>query len=84
MLKIKEKQDQDKLELQDKEELIAELREVNQDIIRQNELKTEEIRIVIEKLEQYKRGKDGEIQKLRKQLGQAENDIKMLINEQER
>lgn len=29
MLKIKEKQDEDKLELQDKEELIAELREVN-------------------------------------------------------
>ncbi len=50
-MKIKEKQDQDKVELLDKEELIAELREVNQDLIRQNELKAEEIRIVIEKLE---------------------------------
>ncbi len=67
-MKIKEKQDQDKVELLDTEELIAELREVNQDLIRQNELKAEEIRIVIEKLEQYKRGKDNEIAKLKKQL----------------
>ena len=50
-MKIKEKQDQDKQDLLDKEELVAELREVNQDLLRQNEVKTEEIRLLIEKLE---------------------------------
>ena len=50
-MKIKDKQDQDKLELQEKEDLILELREVNQDLIRQNDVKAEEIRIVIEKME---------------------------------
>ena len=33
-MKIKEKQDQDKQDLLDKEELVAELREVNQDLLR--------------------------------------------------
>lgn len=53
-------------------------------LTRQNETKTQEISTLIEKMEGYKRQKDGEVAKIRKKLAQSEEDIKVLIMEQER
>ena len=68
----------------EKEELINELKDLNQELTSQNQLKGEEIRVVIDKMEQYKRVKDTEIAKLKKQIKVMEEDIKVLLSEQER
>lgn len=57
-MKIKDKQEEEKMELEEKNELVAELRDLNREIAKQNEIKNEEIRILIEKMEKYKRVKD--------------------------
>ena len=62
------------------EEIMAQ----NEMLVRQTEGKNEEIRALIDKMEQYKRQKDQEVLKIRKKLAQSEEDIKVLIVEQER
>jgi hypothetical protein len=52
--------------------------------MRQSETKGEEIRLLIEKMEAYKQGRDQEVIRLRKKLAGAEEDVKVLIVEQER
>ena len=64
-MKIKDKQEEDKNEVLDKNELIIELREINKELQRQNEIKNEEIRVLIDKMEKYKKTKDSEIAKLK-------------------
>jgi hypothetical protein len=47
-------------------------------------VKEQEIRVLIEKMEGYKKAKDAEVMKLRKKLASTEEDVKVLIIEQER
>lgn len=64
--------------------MITELREINKEMQRQNEIKNEEIRILIVKMEGYKKGKDQEIAKLKMKLKSTEDDIKVLVVEHEK
>ncbi len=84
ILKIKDSQDNDKRQVQEKEAYIDEISSINDQLQRQNETKGEEIRLLIDKMESYKSQRDQEGLKLRKKLAQAEEDIKVLIVEQER
>jgi len=54
ILKIKDSQEGDKQQVQEKDALIDELQGVNEQLQRQNEVKAEEIRLLIDKMEQYK------------------------------
>ena len=84
IFKIKDSQELDKRQVQEKEALIEELTALNDQLQRQNETKGEEIRLLIDKMEGYKAQRDQEAIKLRKKIAQAEEDIKVLILEQER
>eukprot|EP00347_Sterkiella_histriomuscorum_P016960 403351196 len=84
VMSIVQMNEQVKSELQEKEYMLQELRDINQELGRQNEIKGEEIRIVIERMEQYKKKKDGENQSLKLKIQGAESDIKILIQEQEK
>ncbi len=44
-------------------------------------VKQEELRLLLSKLDEYKRGKDEEVLRLRKKLQSAEEDIKVLLVE---
>ncbi len=52
--------------------------------MRQSDIKSEEIRLLIEKMEGYKHQRDAEVLKWRKKAAAAEEDVKVLIVEQER
>lgn len=77
---LKEKEDQ----IQDKDQQLGELTERYEYLSQQSQVKDQEIRVVIEKMEGYKKLKDAEVLKLRKKLASAEDDVKLLIVEQER
>jgi FtsZ-binding cell division protein ZapB len=67
-MKIKDSQDSDKRQVQEKEAVIEELSQINEQLQRQNEVKADEIRALIEKMESYKQQRDNESMKLRKRL----------------
>mmetsp|Transcript_33214 Transcript_33214/g.32311 ORF Transcript_33214/g.32311 Transcript_33214/m.32311 type:complete len:127 (-) Transcript_33214:24-404(-) len=84
VIKIKEKQDQDKAEIMEREEVIRELKEgnkeLNKELKQQKDIQAE----LIEKMKEYKKEKDGEIGKLKKELGKAEESIKLVVLEYEK
>ena len=82
--KIKDSQDADRRAAQEKDNIIEDLTLANENLVRQSDIKGDEIRTLIEKMEGYKRTKDQEALRLRKKLAGAEEDIKVLILEQDR
>lgn len=82
--KIRDQQESDKRNTQEKDAVIEEMANQIEMLTRQSDTKGEEIRTLIEKMEAYKRQKDQEVLKIRKKLQQSEEDIKVLIMEQER
>lgn len=82
--KIKDSQDADRHAAQEKDNIIEDLTLANENLVRQSDIKGDEIRTLIEKMEGYKRTKDQEALRLRKKLAGAEEDIKVLILEQDR
>lgn len=82
--KIRDQQEGEKRATHEKDAVIDEMGAQIEQLTRQNETKTQEISTLIEKMEGYKRQKDGEVAKIRKKLAQSEEDIKVLIMEQER
>ncbi|TNV86320.1 hypothetical protein FGO68_gene14015 [Halteria grandinella] len=77
---IREKDDQ----IRDREHQLSDLTERFDYLNQQSQIKDQEIRVVIDKMEGYKKVKDAEVLKLRKKLASAEEDVKLLIVEQER
>jgi len=67
--------------VQEKDCLIDDLQGQIHSLSRANDLKSEEIRTLIEKMEAYKAQRDQEALKMRRRLQQAEEDIKVLIVE---
>ena len=67
--------------MQEKDCLIDDLQGQIHSLSRANDLKSEEIRTLIEKMEAYKAQRDQEALKMRRRLQQAEEDIKVLIVE---
>ena len=54
IMKIKDAQDGDRRQVQEKEALIEELSVINDQLQRQNDTKADEIRVLIDKMESYK------------------------------
>lgn len=82
--KIKEGQEAERRAMQDKEAVLEQLTMENEQLQREHLVKQEELRLLLSKLDDYKRGKDEEVLRLRKKLQSAEEDIKVLLVEQER
>ncbi len=47
-------------------------------------MKDGEIKLLLERMEQYKQHKDGQIASLKEQLLKSQNDIKLLVSEHEK
>lgn len=82
--KIQHEYNNDKKKYQEQKEACEQLEQENDELVNERDTKNEEIRLLIEKMNEYKQNKDKEILKLRKKLAGAEEDIKVLIIEQER
>jgi phage-related tail protein len=66
--KIRDQQDSDKRNTQEKDAVIEEMANQIEMLTRQSDTKGEEIRTLIDKMEAYKRQKDQEVLKIRKKL----------------
>ena len=66
--KIRDQQESDKRNTQEKDAVIEEMGNQIEMLSRQSDTKGEEIRTLIEKMEAYKRQKDQEVLKIRKKL----------------
>jgi len=82
--KIKDGQDKERQELLDKEELIGQLNNQLEQFSRQIDIKNEEIKILLERMEQYKKHKDDQVVKLKQQLAKAHGDNEVLVREHEK
>ena len=71
-------------EHQDKEDLLLNQSQQIEEFSRQVDIKNEEIKILLERMEQYKKHKDDQINKLKFALDKAQSDIKMLVEEHEK
>ena len=69
--KIKDERDGERQEKEEKEAILEALSVQIEDKDRQIDIKTEEIRILLEKMESYRKSKDEEASKLKDQLGKA-------------
>lgn len=82
--KIRDKQDQDRLEMEAKDDMLAEERGANRELNDQIGTKNEEIRMLIERMETYRRHKEAEVAKLTNAKKQTEEEIKVMIREHEK
>lgn len=82
--KIRDKQDQDRLEMEAKDDMLAEERGANRELNDQIGTKNEEIRMLIERMETYRRHKEAEVVKLTNAKKQTEEEIKVMIREHEK
>ena len=82
--KIRDKQDQDRLEMEAKDDMLAEERGTNRELNEQIGTKNEEIRMLIERMETYRRHKEAEVNKLVNAKKQTEEEIKVMIREHEK
>ena len=82
--KIRDKQDQDRLEMEAKDDMLAEERGANRELNDQIGTKNEEIRMLIERMETYRRHKETEVAKLTNAKKQTEEEIKVMIREHEK
>ena len=72
------------MEVQQKDETIqSQAMEIDQ-ANKQIEIKNEEIRILLERMDQYKKHKDDQVEQLKGSLTKAQGDIKLLVNEHEK
>jgi len=69
--KIKERQESDSREMEAKEDMLAEMRVLNEELRANISTKTDEIKLLIDRLEAFKRQKDQEVAKLLAQQRQT-------------
>lgn len=80
------KQGQEEAERQmamEKEDTIQSLSIQVEQYARQIEIKNDEIKILLDKMDQYKKHKDDQVNKLKDKLQRAEGDIKAMVAEHE-
>ena len=82
--KIREKQEVDRVEMEAKDEMIAEMRDLNRDMQGQLNTKTDEIKILIDRMESYKKHKELEVAKVKNRQKQTEEELKVMIKEHEK
>jgi len=69
--KIKERQESDSREMEAKEDMLAEMRVLNEELRANISTKTDEIKLLIDRLEAFKRQKDQEVAKVLAQQRQT-------------
>ena len=82
--KIREKQDSDRMEMEAKDEMLTDERAANRDLSDQIQTKNDEIKVLIERMETYRRHKEGEVAKLKEEKNQTKEEIKVMIREHEK
>ena len=66
--KIQKKQEEERTQFAENQQLIHEQGREIDDLSRQNEVKNQEIKTLLEKMEQYKKHKDEQVAKLKESL----------------
>jgi len=82
--KIKERQEADSREMEAKDDMLAEMRVLNEELRRNIATKTDEIKLLIDRMETFKKQKEAEVAKVVGRQKQTENDMRLLIQEHER
>jgi len=82
--KIREKQETDKIDMEAKDEIIAELRDVSRDMQGQLHTKTDEIKTLIDSMESYKKHKEIEVYKVKNKQKETAMELTVLIKEHEK
>ena len=82
--KIRDKQEQDRLEMETKDEMLMDERRANRDLNEEIQTKNDEIRMLIERMETYRKHKEAEVAKLANAKKQTEEEIKVMIKEHEK
>ena len=72
------------MEIETKDDMLADERNINRDLQDQIQTKNEEIKMLIERMETYRRHKEHEISKLTNQNKQTEEELKVMIREHEK
>lgn len=67
-----------------KDDMLEEMRNLNEELRSNISTKTEEIKLLIDRMENYKRVKEAEIAKMQLKQKQTEQDLRMLIQEHEK
>ena len=70
--------------MQTKDEMLAEERSANRELNDSIAVKNEEIRLLIERMETYRKHKEHEVAKLTNAKKQTEEEIKVMIREHEK
>ena len=67
-----------------KDDMLEEMRNLNEELRSNIRTKTEEIKLLIDRMENYKRVKEAEIAKMQLKQKQTEQDLRLLIQEHEK
>ena len=67
-----------------KDDMLEEMRNLNEELRSNINTKTEEIKLLIDRMENYKRVKEAEIAKMQLKQKQTEQDLRLLIQEHEK
>ena len=70
--------------MQHKEETIQSQQSQLDELSGQIDVKNDEIKILLERMDQYKQHKDDQVEKLKASLVKAQGDIKLLVSEHEK
>ena len=70
--------------METKDEMLSEERKANRDLQEELQTKGDEIRVLIERMESYRRHKEAELAKMTHAKKQTEEEIKVMIREHEK
>jgi hypothetical protein len=70
--------------MEQKDSMLAEMRHLNEELRANIAVKTDEIKLLIDRMETFKRQKDQEVAKVTAKQKQAETDMKLMLQEHER
>ncbi len=70
--------------METKDEILGDERRVNRELADEIQTKNEEIKMLIERMETYRKHKEAEVARLREAKKQTEEEIKLMIREHEK
>lgn len=77
--KIKDRQEQDVREMEQKDSMLADMRHLNEELRANIATKTDEIKLLIDRIETYKKQKDAEVAKVVARHKQTEDEMRLLL-----
>ncbi len=82
-MKIKDKQDEEKNEIMEREEIIRQLKEANAELNSQVKVQRDIQSEIVCKMKEYKKDRDKEVGRLQQELHTAQEEIKIVVREYE-